>query len=211
MKALMDIIAKALGVLLYPLFVPTYGMLLFCYAFTGITSMPFAWRLVAIIGTFLLTCLLPLTAIWILIRKGVVSDLQIENSSERTMPYIYTILGFSFWCYLMITILHAPVFMCFVSIGATIAITLIAVINKWWKISAHLSGFGGLVGSIFAYHLAMSIEPSWSNICLWLSASLVLMYARVYVKAHTPAQVCAGWLMGMTCTFVPYCLFVYAV
>ena len=33
MRRLIDIVAKALSIILYPLFVPTYGMALFCYSY----------------------------------------------------------------------------------------------------------------------------------------------------------------------------------
>ena len=33
MRRVTDIVAKALSVLLYPLFVPTYGIALFCWAY----------------------------------------------------------------------------------------------------------------------------------------------------------------------------------
>ena len=74
MKPLADIIARAMSVLLYPLLIPFYGVALFCYVFS--VSMEFVslgWSLVAVIGTLLLTCILPVTAIGIMIRSGKVS------------------------------------------------------------------------------------------------------------------------------------------
>ena len=211
MNQVFDIIAKALSVLLYPLFVPTYGVALFCYMY-AIQVMPLslAWILVAIIGTLLLTCILPITAIWILMKRGEVKDLQIENPRERTMPFLYTILGFSFWCYFLAAILHAPLYIIYVAVGATVTIALIALINMRWKISAHLTGFGGMIGGIMSYCLGIGAIPTWGTLALWLGLSLVLMYARVRLQAHTPVQVCAGWLLGVTCTFIPYCIYSYA-
>ena len=137
-------------------------------------------------------------------------DLQIENPRERTMPFLYTILGFSFWCYFLSAVLHAPLYIIYVAVGATVTIALIALINMRWKISAHLTGFGGLVGGIMSYCLGIGAIPTWGTLALWLGLSLVLMYARVRLQAHTPAQVCAGWLLGITCTFIPYCIYSYA-
>lgn len=203
-----DIAAKALSVVLYPLFVPTYGMVLFCLAFARqMHVLPAVWFAVAIIGTFVLTCVLPVTAIWILIRQGRVTDLQIADAGQRSMPFVYTIMGFGFWCYLMLAVLHAPRFIGLVSIGATIAIILVALINRRWKISAHLTGMGGLVGGMMSYYMGIGAVPSYGTLALWLGLSLALMYARVYLNAHTPAQVCAGWLLGIACTFLPFYLY----
>lgn len=210
MSKVLCIVAKGLSVILYPLFIPTYGIVLFCYAFMRYTPISIVWSLVAIIGTVILTCILPITAIWMLIRRGVVKDLQIEDAGERTMPYIYTVLGFGFWSYLMIHILHAPLCIPYITIGGTIAIGIIAIINRRWKISAHLTGFGGLVGGIMSYYLSLGMMPSWGVMsCLFL-LSIALMYARIGLGAHTSAQVSAGWLLGIAATFLPYCIFQYA-
>lgn len=212
MKGFLNIVAKTLSVVLYPLFVPTYGMVLYClaHAMHAGTPLPWIWSLIAIIGTFLLTCVLPVTAIWVLMRKGTITNMQIENATERTMPYIYTIIGFGFWAYLVIAILKAPLYLAFISIGAVVAITLVALINRWWKISAHLTGLGGLVGGILCYCLGISGVPSWTMVAVLMAISWILMWARLYLDAHTPAQVCAGWLLGIACTFLPYCIISYA-
>ena len=137
-------------------------------------------------------------------------DIQIENPEQRTVPYLYAALGFGFWAYLMIAILHAPLYLGFIAIGAMAAIGLITLINRWWKISAHLTGMGGLIGGLFAYCLGIGALPTVGTLCLWFGLSLILMYARLYLKAHTPSQVAAGWLLGMICTFLPYCIYTYA-
>ena len=211
MNYIINQISKALSVILYPLFVPTYGIALFCYAYsTQVSPLANIWILIAIIGTLLLTGILPISAIWILIRHGMVSSLQIENSSERTMPYIYTICGFCFWCYLIIAVLKAPLYIALASIGATIAITLVAIINHWWKISAHLTGFGGLLGGLMSYCLGIGAIPTTWLLFVWFGLSLILMCARLRLNAHTPAQVATGWLLGIICTFMPYCIYSYA-
>ena len=212
MRPLADILARAISIMLYPLFIPTYGVALFCYVFSVyLRFVSLGWSLVAVIGTLVLTCVLPITAIGIMIRSGKVSDLEITDSTQRTMPYIYTIFGFSCWSYLMITILHAPRFMGWVAVGATVALGLVVLINRWWKISAHLTGMGGLFGGLMSFYLGIGMMPSWGMSGLLLTLSLLLMYARVRVNAHTPAQVCAGWLLGITCTFIPYCIYQYVV
>jgi len=206
-----DILAKSLSVIFYPLFVPTYGIALFCWAYALQTEVPFPWiwTAIAVIGTFVLTCALPITAIWILMRRGTVKDLNIGDARERTMPYLYSLMGFGFWAYLMIAVLHAPLSLAYVSIGATFAIGLITLINRWWKISAHLTGLGGLIGGMFSYCLETGTLPTWHTLVLWFALTWLLMWARLYLNAHTSAQVCAGWLLGMSCTFLPYCIAAY--
>lgn len=212
MNRFAEIAAKTLSVVLYPLFVPTYGVVLFCCSYpVHVAPLPWVWILIACIGTVLFTCVLPITAIMLLMRQGKVTDLQIENAGERTVPYLYAAMGFGFWTYLMMAILHVPLFIGLVCIGATVAIGIVALVNRHWKISAHLTAFGGMTGGILSYSLGIGAIPVWSTLCLWFGAALLLMWARLRLQAHTPEQVSAGWMLGMACTFLPYCLYSYAV
>ena len=211
MKRFLDIIANALSILFYPLFIPTYGISLFCYSYASLnyTITP-VWIAVAIGGTLLLTCILPATAIMILIRQGRVKNMQIENAAERTMPYVYATLGFGFWCYLLMAILHTPLYINVVAIGATVAIGIVTLINRYWKISAHLTAAGGLFGGLMSYCLGVGAIPTWGTIGLWLGLILCLMYARLWLNAHTPAQVICGLLMGICCTYLPTLIVLHA-
>lgn len=210
MSKALDIMAKILSVVFYPLFVPTYGMALFCYSYhTAVQPLHWIWMTVAISGTFLLTALIPVTAIWIRMRRGFVKDMQITDSRERTIPYLYSIFGFGSWCYLLIAILHMPSYMGFVCIGATTAIALVTVINLHWKISAHMTGLGGLFGGLITYCIGVGALPTAGTMCLWIGVILLVMFARLRLNAHTPAQVAAGWLLGIACTALPYCIYSY--
>ena len=210
MRHFLNIVSQILSIVLYPLFVPTYGMALFSYAYsTPEHPVPLIWTLVAVLGTLLLTCVLPATAIWTLVRKGKVSSMQIFNARERTYPYMYAALGFCFWTYLLVSILHVPFYIGTVAVDATVAIGLVTVINHWWKISAHLTGFGGLFGGVLSFCMGIGAIPAWPMLAVWLAVSLILMCARLYLNAHTPAQVVAGWLLGIMCTFLPYAIISY--
>ena len=203
-KRILDILARTMSVLLYPLFVPTYGIALFCYGHhTQVSPLAPAWISVAIGGTLLLTCLIPLTAIMVMIRQGNVKDLYINDSRERTMPYLYTTVGFCFWCYLLIGILHTPLYINVVCIGATIAIGLVTLINRHWKISAHMTAMGGLFGGFISYCLGIGAIPMWEMWGAWLIIILILMYARLWLEAHTATQVVGGLLLGIFSTFIP--------
>ena len=210
MRQFADILAKTVSVLLYPLFIPTYGIALFAYAFNRqVQALPAVYWIILICGTFIFTCLLPLSSILVMIRKGTVRDIQIENAKERKMPYIYSIVSFCFWCYFLISVVHTPLYINVVGIGATVAITLVAFINRWWKISAHLTGLGGLLGGIFSFYLGVGTTASIAMLCVWTALTVILMASRLWLNAHTPAQVICGWLLGLICTFIPNAIISY--
>lgn len=203
-------LAQAWSILLYPLWIPTYGMLLLMAFFRQQGLMlPAVWWAVCIGATFVITALIPLSYIYYLYKKGVINDLYIEDPAQRVIPYRATAVCYACWCYLIGAILHLPGVLTLIAAGATVAILLVALINRRWKISAHLTAMGGLIGGIAAYAMFVSTMPSMASILVMLLASLLLMYARLYLHAHTSMQVACGWILGLTCTFVPNLIMQY--
>jgi membrane-associated phospholipid phosphatase len=105
--------------------------------------------------------------------------------------------------------MQLPIFLLLVAIGAMVALLAVTIINHWWKISAHLTGIGGLLGGICSFAINYSTLPI-ALIITVLVAALLLMYARLYLNAHTPLQVVCGFLLGLLCTFIPSLIITYA-
>lgn len=203
------IIAQGVSMLLYPLWIPTYGMLLFMGALRGqVPFVPPAIVWTAVGGTLLLTGVLPVSLIVYLWKKGRISTLYITDPAQRAVPYRYSTVCFGFWCYFVTGTLHLPAVWLYISAGATAALAAVAVINRKWKISAHLTAMGGLLGGIGCCGLYYG-TPVTPLVIGVLGLSLLLMYARLYLNAHTPLQVCCGYLLGLGCTFLPYLIASY--
>jgi membrane-associated phospholipid phosphatase len=203
MQQIFNILSKVFSILLYPLFMPTYGMGLYMLAMHHRTpNLPNAYIWVAIVGTLVITALIPIVLLLILWKRGNISSLHIDNAKERTTPYVYSLICYGFWCYFVGVTLHMPLVWLVVAIGSTCALLAVTIINHWWKISAHLTGMGGLLGGICSLALYYSALPT-TLIIITLTISLLLMYARLYMNAHTPAQVVAGYLLGILFTFIP--------
>ena len=189
---------------------PLYGMLLFCYAMRQLSpTMPRLYLGICIIGTAILTLVIPIMLLLFMRWRGYIGSLHIENPKQRTTPYIYTLICYGFWAYFVHGVVRLPVFMQVVVIGAIGALAAVTVINHWWKISAHLTGIGGLLGGVCSFAMNYSTLPLGLIIGL-LVVSLLLMYARLYLDAHTPMQVVCGFLLGLLATFVPNLIMTYA-
>ena len=142
-------------------------------------------------------------------KKGQIDSLHINDAKQRTTPYIYTLICYGFWAYFLRVTLQLPIFLLLVAIGSMFALLAVTIINHWWKISAHLTGIGGLLGGICSFALSYSVLPFWLIIIVLLIA-LMLMYARLYLNAHTPMQVVCGFLLGLLSTFIPTLIMTYA-
>jgi len=170
-------------------------------------SLPWTYWLITVGSTFLLTFLCPFALILYQVRCGDITDIYIQHKNERTIAYIETCGCFMCWWYLIQFILHAPSWLCGVALGSAIAIALVALINHWWKISAHLTGMGGLIGGILTYQLS-TFNFQLSTLIIALAITLLVMYARLYLNAHTSWQVIAGFALGMCCTMLIPLLYV---
>lgn len=184
-----------------PLFMPTIGMAMLINL-DLFNAIPFVWRVIAVVGTFIFTGLMPAVPILLLLKKGDVSDLFISKREQRTMPYLFSFLSYAFWTLFLLRVLKLPLFMVAVGIGTTLSILLITLINFKWKISAHLSGIGGLAGGVFGICYRLAYNPYWFLISI-LAISALVAYSRIELKAHTPGQTLAGFSLGFASVFIP--------
>lgn len=206
----LNILSQLWSILLYPMWMPLYGVILFCLAARKLLPiLPASYMGMCIAGTAVLTLIIPIILLVFLWRKGYIDSLHIDNAKQRTTPYIYTLICYVFWAYFVRVTVKMPTFMLLVVIGAMVALLAVTIINHWWKISAHLTGIGGLLGGICSFALNYSILPLILIISVLLLA-LLLMYARIYLQAHTPMQVVCGFLLGLLCTCIPTLIMTYA-
>jgi membrane-associated phospholipid phosphatase len=195
---------NVISLVFQPLLIPTYAMLLLMNMDIFV-PMPLFWRLVAIIGTLLFTGILPALPIWLMMRKGEVQDLFISKKEERTMPYLFSLMAYVFWALFMWRTLQFPLFIVAMGMGSAISIFVIVFVNLKWKISAHAAGMGGLCGSVFGVCYRTAINPVWLFTIILVISALVAL-SRLELKAHTPAQVLAGFAVGFAAVFTP-CFF----
>ena len=114
-----------------------------------------------------------------------------------------------FWIYFLISYVQLPLLLITISLCVIITLIAVTIINRTWKISAHLTGIGGLLGGICTYAFYAENVP-YLLMFIVLMLALFLMYARLYLKAHTPLQVVGGFLLGLLCVLLPNLLLIYA-
>ena|ERR1035437_6744463 len=195
---------QIISLVFQPLLIPTYAMLLLINM-DLFSLLPMFWQWTAVLGTIIFTGVLPALPIWLMMKRGEVNDLFISKREERTMPYLFSFLAYVFWALFIWRTLQFPKFMVAMGVGSALSIFIIVFINLKWKISAHVAGMGGLTGAIFGVCYRTAINPVWLfGIVLAISALVAL--SRIELKAHTPAQALAGFVVGFVMVFTP-CFF----
>ncbi|HEY5590840.1 MAG TPA: hypothetical protein VIK55_07450 [Paludibacter sp.] len=195
---------KIISLVFQPLLMPTYGIMLLMNM-DVFSALPLLWRWIAIVGTFIFTGILPAVPILLMMRRGEVHDLFISKREERTMPYLFSFMAYVFWAMFMWRTMQFPIFIVAMGIGSATSIFIIVLINLKWKISAHLAGIGGLAGSIFGVSYRLALNPVWLLITILFISALVAL-SRIELKAHTPGQTLAGFVVGFLMIFLP-CIF----
>ncbi|HRG03693.1 MAG: phosphatase PAP2 family protein [Bacteroidia bacterium] len=197
----MNTFFKIITYIFQPLLIPTYGIILLMQL-SLFQLFPTSYRLFAIAGTVLFTCILPSLPILFMMKNRQISDIFISKREERTMPYLFSLLAYIFWVLFLWRTLQFPMEFVLLAIGSIVSVVLMVFINLKWKISAHTAGMGGLIGGIFGVAFVAAINPVWIITAAIIIAGLVAI-SRILLKAHTLSQVIGGFFLGFACVFIP--------
>jgi hypothetical protein len=189
-------LTQLISILLHPMFMPILALHLTLLVLPSL-AFTLSHNLLLIYGILIFsTMILPLISIFWLMQKGKVSSLEMSNHKERSLPLFKTVIWMSFGYYLLQNILfYAPILKAEL-LGAILIILLAAIISKFWKISLHLLGIGGVVGVFIALQIMHGDFHYLLLLCILLSG--LLGVARIKQKAHNYAQVYAGFLVGLS-------------
>ncbi len=194
--------SRILSAIFSPLLMGTYSVLIAMWL-SYLCFSPAKAKLIVISVTFVATCIIPLIAIFLLFKAGIVTDSGLNKRKERTLPYLLCIM-----CYIGTGIyyhfVNAPVWLSMAMFGGALALIIQTCVNSVWKISGHAAGVGGLVGLAYFIMITGNAPENmeWQFLLLVLIAGLVGT-SRLILERHTLMQVAAGFLNGFACVFVP--------
>jgi hypothetical protein len=182
--------------LFQPLLMPLFGALLFI-------SMPiYSFRLLStplkgyiLVCNALFTLVLPVIGIFILYRNKLISDINMENRSDRNLPVLFTLLchGANFY---FLRKVHLPNVYYLFLLSAMVSLIMVWLISFYWKISMHMTGIGGLCGSVLLMNLIFAGSLHLYLAVLFLIAGGIGS-ARLILDAHSPPQIALGFLAGL--------------
>ena len=186
----------------------SYGSLIFFFLLKGsvydfMTPLKLKWIISAMVFSF--SFVLPVFNIYTLYKLKRVSSFTLKNQSERTFPYIITSCFYFGLFYLFLDLNIWPSIKILI-FGAGLAILLTALINLKYKISAHMVGVGGLVGSIIVVSFIIKYNAVPELASLFLLSGIIAA-SRLYLKAHQPKQIYSGFFLGMSIQIFVFLIF----
>lgn len=195
----MRLFSNIISTLFHPLLMVTYGITI-ALMNTFLVLYPLRMKLLIWGSTFLSTAILPGLFIYLLVRNGAASDLELSKRKERVLPYLIFVTSVVLCLYFLYRMMM-PFWLIALLMGVCVALLLALCINFFWKISAHMIGVGGLLGALMGVARIHLVNPYPAFIAVLLIAGL-LGTSRIFLKRHTPIQVYAGFSLGFMCTFV---------
>ena len=193
-------LANFLSVALHPLLMPTILFLLILFIAPiplGAEPLELLMKLAVVGFVFIYTFVLPAYFVYLMKRWGLISSLKLENLKDRRLPYfvtsiIYTALGYFLYSK------NSMLFPCGYILWSIAAVILcLGIISLWWQISAHAAGVGGMIGALAGILVQLGEQNLFFPLLFMVILSGYVISARLALNAHTPAQVGAGFLLGL--------------
>ncbi len=189
-------VAQVISDLFSPIVLPAYMMAVALWL-TPLAVLPESTRLISMAVVVGLTAIVPTAVIFTLIKLGKVKDVSLPSRPERLIPY-----GVSIVCYGLtvgfLFMVHAPHWLAAFFTGAALASLCAALVTLKWKISAHSTSVGGVAAAVtWMGATGLLIHgPMW-----WITGVILLCgmvgTSRLILSRHTPAQVFAGYALGV--------------
>lgn len=136
-----------------------------------------------------LTLLLPMAYVVRQVRRGALTDVQLQQREQRIKPYLITLACMSAGAALLIAG-NAPRLLQQVSIGSLVQMLALFLVTLRWKISAHTASIAGL--AVLAWRV---FGPAGALFC---AAVPLVVWSRVRLGRHDAWQAVAGACVGAT-------------
>ena len=194
----MQLFAKFISAVFHPFLMPLFTMFLLRHFDVFLSN-----RIdVFIYLTLIIVIITFATGVSILLmrKRGLISDLDIRNRSERFTPFLI-VLGYYVIAYILtleLTGIAIPVLYRSLMLGLVVSILTGLIVTMRFKLSMHLLAIGGVLASVI--YVGIINETSDVN---WISsiviASGLLAWSRLELKAHTLKEVYVGFSVGFLC------------
>lgn len=191
----MEKILRSFSYIFHPLFMPLSGVVFYFYISPRFFHPAFLHS--KLFATVIMTAVIPILSFFMLKNLQLVTSIHLKKVEERRWPLLMQM----FFTYLLIRLIFngyeiPEVYFFFVGIlGASAGAFLMSLFK--FKVSLHMIGISGVLSFIFGLSLHFGM-----NLLLWIAFVIFACGAtatsRLDAKAHTPAELVIGFIIGFT-------------
>lgn len=182
--------------LFHPLFISVYAVVVFF--FFGKHGYDYQEVYLVIIQIVIITIFIPLTVYYLLLSIGSVDSIMLERKNQRRWPLLIHSILLLILIRKSITLDYFPI-LYFFFLGSFISTfwAFVFLFSKF-KVSLHQLAITSFTVFVIAISLHYNVRMLWVIVPLLLCNGLVAT-SRLVMKAHTPAELILGGLIG----FIP--------
>jgi membrane-associated phospholipid phosphatase len=174
------------------LFVPPSFTIIIFTIFAFVLEHKVLNRFILISTALIFGFVFPVLMFTVFRKRGLIADIDAKIKEERTYPFTLSVLfylvGLIILIYYKINIISTAFWFCYIS-----NTLLVVVINKYWKISAHMMGASGPFAALF-FVFGFAALP-------FLILLVLIGWARIKLECHNLSQVFAGAFLAFSSTF----------
>jgi hypothetical protein len=195
-------LAHVISVVFHPLFITSYvaAFLIYWhpYAFAGFTDKLKMFRLIMVIFN---TTFIPLFAVFLMWRLGLIESMFLRTTKERIIPYVAAMTCFFWAWYVTYRQNDSPEYFVHFMLGSFLAVCLTFLLNIYLKVSMHTTAMGGAV--VFFLMQSFS-EPDATGLYFAIATIIAGLVgtARLIVSDHRPAEIYVGYVAGAACQLI---------
>lgn len=187
-------IARLISAVFIP---PTFTLLAFIFlAFTY--ELNLFNKIYLLVVTLIFGVTLQISSFIFFYKRGMISDIDAANKNERSIPFLASIIIFTFGFILLlipkINLISLSFWFCYIS-----NTFFIILINKYFKISVHALGVSSFI-ALFVFIFGVSAM-------ILMIILFVVSWSRVHLKIHTISEVTAGAALGFISVYLQLLLF----
>ena len=187
-------IAVIFSYIAHPLLVPILCLLVISNSGTYVADLDHRFTQFIYMSVFIFTLLLPAGLIPLFYFFGLTRNVHFSERRERLIPMYITLIFYLAAYFLVKKLPVSAVYQSFL-FAACLSILFLLGISYFWKISAHMVGWGGLTGLILMLSLRFNTDLMLFLI-LGIIFSGIIGYARLKLNAHNSLQIYSGYMLG---------------
>lgn len=187
-------ISRLISIILHPIFIPIIS---FYLSIKMVPSLDFTignYENHLLLILIICTIILPVFCMLFLIKFNIITSLEMMDNKERPIPLLLTAVCLMLCLRLTEQLLFFVPVLKKELVGAIIIILLGSIISKFWKISLHMLGTGGLAGVL------ISLQYLYGGlnhmIIYFMPIAGITAMARINLKAHNHRQIYVGFIVG---------------
>ncbi|HEY8401021.1 MAG TPA: phosphatase PAP2 family protein [Cytophagaceae bacterium] len=198
----MEKIAHIFSFILHPALIPTIVFsLIVVYAPSAVTYLSLEGKKTFIWLIFISTYLFPLFMVllnsFLRHNKLSVEGLYMRKAKDRVLPFLFTGIIYTGITYLLYDTQHLNTVIYAIMACISITVLCLALINIFWKISAHAAGIIGAIVYLIDIQIVFPDNLLFIPTIILIFLAGIVISSRMFLQEHTPMQIVGGVVLGI--------------